>query len=807
MPRHPRLIGATLLLVASSAALAPARPVDAATKPVLAKRTILQVTPQGRITQLAIDPRNTGTLYAGTNAAGIYRSANGGATWALAAQGLPAQGAIAALAVDPANSRTLYAATRVGVYKSVNGGGSWSSEGPPTAAPSTSLALDPLARDTIYAGTGGDGIYRSTNGGATWSAIGPRLATVQVLATDPISPTILYAGTDDGLLIGDAGGTWRRAGLGNVAIRALAIGRPAAADPALFYAGTSTGVLRSTDGGGSWARVGLAALAVDVLHVDATDPRTVYAGGFDGAGLYRSSDAGRHWRRLTAGLGSPNVAALAFDPGDPRVAYAGLDHGVFKTLQAGASWASSSIYDRSVYALLQAGSTGGASYAGTNGGVYTSTDGGTVWTSAGIGNHTVRALLGIQGALLAATESGIYRTIDGGHSWPVTLRYPAFALLALPGAAGGVLAGTGIGLLRSEDGGAHWSALSAGSGAIDALLIGPGGAIYAGGAAGVLISRDAGTAFTRYSVGGRQVVQFLYQVPLPGAPDLLYARTGDGRIYRSGDSGKGWLDSSVGDAQASALTLDADGKLYAATGSGIYRSSSHGISWILTDQQDTSLRPLVLQPIGGAAPATLLEGLDGQGVIVRALHTTPASPFASLVGGAVGRYYAQTGHFVRAPFLDWYAAHNGDAVFGLPRTEAMREGGRLVQYFQNALLVYHPELADTPRVIEPDPLGQQSLGATAPRIASFDNTTSRRYFPQTGHSLSGEFLAYWRAYGGVVLFGPPIGEPLTLNGTGMVVQYFQNVRLEAAPGAPSQFYATQLSPLGDLLIKQKGWAQ
>jgi len=391
MPRHLRLIGATLLLVASSAALAPARPVDAATKPVLAKRTILQVTPQGRITQLAIDPRNTGTLYAGTDAAGIYRSANGGATWALATQGLPAQGAIAALAVDPANSRTIYAATRVGVYKSVNGGGSWSSEGPPTAAPSTSLALDPLARDTIYAGTGGDGIYRSTNGGATWSAIGPRLATVQVLATDPISPTILYAGTDDGLLIGDAGGTWRRAGLGNVAIRALAIGRPTAADPALLYAGTSTGVLRSTDGGSSWARVGLAALAIDVLHVEAADPRTVYAGGFDGAGLYRSSDAGRHWRRLTAGLGSPNVAALAFDPGDPRVAYAGLDHGVFKTLQAGASWASSSIYDRSVYALLQAGSTGGASYAGTNGGVYTSTDGGTVWTSAGIGNHAVRA--------------------------------------------------------------------------------------------------------------------------------------------------------------------------------------------------------------------------------------------------------------------------------------------------------------------------------------------------------------------------------------------------------------------------------
>lgn len=499
------------------------------------------------------------------------------------------------------------------------------------------------------------------------------------------------------------------------------------------------------------------------------------------------------------------MASLAFDPGDPRVAYAGLDHGVFKTLQAGASWASSSIYDRSVYALLQPSAAGGISYAGTNGSVYTSTDGGTVWTSAGIGNHAVRALLGVQGALLAATESGNYRATDGGHSWPVTLRYPAIALLALPGAAGGVLAGTGSGLLRSDDGGAQWTGLSAGSGAIHALLIGPAGAIYAGGAAGVLISRDAGATFRRYRVGDQGVVQLLYQVPLPGAPELLYARTGDGRIYRSGDGGKGWLDSSVGGRQARALALDADGKLYAATGTGIYRSSAHDISWILTDQQDTSLRPLVLQPIGEAAPATLLEGLDGQGVIVRALHTTPASPFASLVGEAVGRYYAQTGHFVRAPFLDWYTGHNGEAVFGLPRTEAMREGGRLVQYFQNALLVYHPELADTPQVIRLEPLGEQALGARSRPIVPFDNTTSRRYFPQTGHSLSGEFLAYWRAYEGVAVFGSPVTEVVTLNGT--VVQYFQNVRLEVDPSAPSQFYATRLSPLGDLLIKQKGWVQ
>jgi photosystem II stability/assembly factor-like uncharacterized protein len=796
MRRSSRIIGAILVLagtvLAAGEDAAPAG-VPAASS---AAGPALHVTPQGRITQLAIDPRHTATVYAGTDAAGVYRSDNGGATWTRARTGLPDGASIAALLVD--GRGMLFAATPKGVYKSTNHGAGWSSEGPPTGSPSTSLALDPTSANTIYAGTQDDGIFRSTNDGATWSAVGPRVTAVSVVATDPISGTTLYAGTDDGLLISTGHGLWQRAGLGHVAVQALGI---SAANPDTLYAGTADGVLLSRDGGASWARAGLRSRSISTLYVDPANSARAYAASASSGGLFLTTNAGHSWLPLVAGLSSDRVSALAIDPSDPSVAYAGLDQGVFKSLQGGRSWASSSIYDRSVRALLQPATATGTFYAGTNGGVYASTDGGSVWTSAGLGNHRVAALLPAAGSLLAATESGIYRTPDGGHTWLRALRTATQALIADPATAGTLFAGTVAGIFRSQDNGLHWTQLAAGTSAIDALLFRDDGALLAGGEPGMLISTDHGASFKRDAVNDDTVVQVLAH-PLTAGTTSLFARTLSGHIYRSADGGVHWIDCSVGGAAATALTLSRDGLLYAAADRGIYRSSSNGASWILTNQQEQTLRPLVLQPAMGANAAALLEGLDGQGVLVRALRITPTSPLAPITS-AVGRYFPETGHFVRAPFLDWYNSHNGAAIFGAPRTEQMREGGRLVQYFQNALLIYQPAFADTAQVIAPAPLGQQLLAAPAARIPSFDNTTKRRFFPQTGHSLSGEFLSYWRQYGGVDVFGYPISEPVTMNG--LVVQYFQNARFEVSPSAGSQFFNTRLSPLGDALLKQKGW--
>src|SRR4029077_16210723 len=98
----------------------------------------MTLTPTGsypNVSVLAIDPQNTSTLYAATNSccptvAGVLKSTDGGASWTPTGSGLPSTPGgffpVRSLAIDPQNSGTVYAGTALGIYKSSDGGGSWS---------------------------------------------------------------------------------------------------------------------------------------------------------------------------------------------------------------------------------------------------------------------------------------------------------------------------------------------------------------------------------------------------------------------------------------------------------------------------------------------------------------------------------------------------------------------------------------------------------------------------------------------------------------------------------------------------------
>src|SRR5207249_1145432 len=112
---------------------------------------------------LAIDPRAPSTLYAGTSANGVYKSTDGGGSWAAASNGLPSYSSVRALAIDPSVPSTLYVATftsdpatsssTISVYKSTDGGGSWAaaSNGLPASAASYigALVIDPSMPSTV----------------------------------------------------------------------------------------------------------------------------------------------------------------------------------------------------------------------------------------------------------------------------------------------------------------------------------------------------------------------------------------------------------------------------------------------------------------------------------------------------------------------------------------------------------------------------------------------------------------------------------------------------------------------------------
>jgi photosystem II stability/assembly factor-like uncharacterized protein len=165
------------------------------------------------IRALIIDPQSPSTLYAGrayvhdvSTYGGIYKTTDGGATWEALkidltytrSDGVINTYLVGSLAINPKAPTTIYAATGGGVFKSSDGGESWSKI---TELGDSALAIDPQMPAVLYAGTGNSGVFKSTDGGESWSAFNTGLTNLDVnaLAIDPQNPRILYAGTTTGI--------------------------------------------------------------------------------------------------------------------------------------------------------------------------------------------------------------------------------------------------------------------------------------------------------------------------------------------------------------------------------------------------------------------------------------------------------------------------------------------------------------------------------------------------------------------------------------------------------------------------------
>jgi hypothetical protein len=130
--------------------------------------------------------------------------AYGGTTWNKVTWGLFNSSGrnydVAAAAVDPSNTSIVYISTAGGLFKSTDGGGSWTLM---HDAPAGDLAIDPVTPTTFYMSGGDSGVFKSTDGGLTWSALNAGLEGHQVgeLAIDPRTPGTLYAATEAGVFV------------------------------------------------------------------------------------------------------------------------------------------------------------------------------------------------------------------------------------------------------------------------------------------------------------------------------------------------------------------------------------------------------------------------------------------------------------------------------------------------------------------------------------------------------------------------------------------------------------------------------
>ncbi|HKP53718.1 MAG TPA: CAP domain-containing protein [Chloroflexia bacterium] len=160
------------------------------------------------------------------------------------------------------------------------------------------------------------------------------------------------------------------------------------------------------------------------------------------------------------------------------------------------------------------------------------------------------------------------------------------------------------------------------------------------------------------------------------------------------------------------------------------------------------------------------------------------------------RFYQATGFSVGGAFLQFFDKYGGVRIFGYPISNEVAEGGMTVQYFERQRFEYHKEAAGTPYEVQLGALGvEASRGkvSLAP-IAPVPTTNELLYFRETGHSLSGAFLGFWRANGSIRVLGFPISEPVTING--FLTQYFERARMEYHPEKAAAGYAVELGHLG-----------
>jgi hypothetical protein len=275
---------------------------------------------------IAIDPSSHTHLMAGTQD-GLYQSSDGGAQWT--ATGTFEGVFVGAIAFSTAGG-PVYAAADTSVYSSADDGVTWTFVG---SAPCGvgSIAVDPAVPTTLYVSNSDGFVFyypdcaaKSTNGGVTWTTLSGGLTfnyTVFGIAVNPQTPEVIYAPTDSGLFKSTtAGQSFTQLsfpGFTNPYVTGVAINP---AQPAEVYAIVYDSIYKSTNAGSTWTFLSGVA-GVSSFAIAASKPSVLYAGTF-GSGIYVSSNGGSSWS--PAGLAGDQLTAIAVDPTNPAVAYAGV---------------------------------------------------------------------------------------------------------------------------------------------------------------------------------------------------------------------------------------------------------------------------------------------------------------------------------------------------------------------------------------------------------------------------------------------------------------------------------------------------
>ena len=295
-------------------------------------RSIGPATMSGRFTEVAVNETNPYEFYVAAATGGLWKTTDNGVTWKVVFENQPVN-SIGTVTVDQRDPRVLWVGTGEatnrqssgwgdGVYKSTDGGATWSNVGLRNTARIARIVVDPTNSDIVYVASPGHlwgpnaerGLFKTTDGGRTWAPILTRDENTGVVdvAVDPSDPRIVYAALYQ----------HRRTPFGFVG------------------GGPASGLYKSQDAGTTWTQLtkGLPEGTVGRISISIyrKDPRIVYVSVEKGlrytssvsydkrlGGVYRSEDKGETWRFMSDWNPRPAYSSqLRVDPSDQSRLYA-----------------------------------------------------------------------------------------------------------------------------------------------------------------------------------------------------------------------------------------------------------------------------------------------------------------------------------------------------------------------------------------------------------------------------------------------------------------------------------------------------
>jgi len=341
----------------------------------------------------------------------------------------------------------------------------------------------PSQPNVFYMGVNNGGVWKTDDYGRTWNPIFDTAPTGSVgdVAVSPSNPNIIYVGTGEGLHrpdlgVGDGmfkstdgGKSWQHIGLSDVQQIGRVIVHPTNPDRVVvaglghpYGANEMRGVYRTHDGGKSWEKVLYINHNTGAIQVefDPSNPEIIYAdlwehregpwenASFSGknSGLYKSTDGGTTWKKLTQGLptGEQGLGRIGvgISPSNPKRMYATVDahehSGIYRSDDAGESWIRVStdgrIYGRgSDFAEVRVHPKNPDVVYSANVAAYRSDDGGYTWTSfkgapGGDDYHRIWINPMQPDIMLFAADQGAVITVNGGKTWSSWYNQPTSQL-------------------------------------------------------------------------------------------------------------------------------------------------------------------------------------------------------------------------------------------------------------------------------------------------------------------------------------------------------------------------------------------